>query len=321
VTIAASCAGYEGIGVIVVFLGAFLWLERRDLRFPRAWMLLPIGVIAVLAANVLRVATLVMLGRWVSPAMAEGSFHSKAGWVLYCAIALGMVAVARRSPLVMRRATPIADDSWNPTAVYLGPLLALIATALATGLVTADFDYLYPLRVLAVAAVLWRFRTLLPLRWRSPSWQSIGLGVLVFGLWLALEPRPDVEHVAAWRAQLDALPAAAGAAWVVFRIVGSVVTVPIAEELAFRGFLLRRLIGADFTEVSPRLFTWSSFVISSIAFGALHQRWIAGTIAGCCYAVAQRQRGRLGDAIVAHAVTNGLIAADVLLAGAWWLWL
>jgi CAAX prenyl protease-like protein len=98
-------------------------------------------------------------------------------------------------------------------------------------------------------------------------------------------------------------------------------TVPIAEELAFRGFLLRRIVASDFTAVSPRTFTWPSVVLSSLAFGALHQRWIAGTIAGLCYASAQLRRGRLGDAIVAHVATNTLIAADVLLRGAWWLWL
>ena len=99
------------------------------------------------------------------------------------------------------------------------------------------------------------------------------------------------------------------------------ITVAIAEELAFRGYMLRRLVARDFTEVSAHSFTWPSFLLSSLAFGALHQRWIAGTLAGLCFALAQRHRGRLGDAIIAHAVCNALIAADVLLLGAWWLWL
>ena len=34
--------------------------------------------------------------------------------------------------------------------------------------------------------------------------------------------------------------------WLIFRLVGSVVTVPVAEELAFRGYLTRRAIAADF---------------------------------------------------------------------------
>ena len=40
----------------------------------------------------------------------------------------------------------------------------------------------------------------------------------------------------------------------------AVVTVPIAEELAFRGYLHRRLIDVDFDHVSLRRFTWLAFV-------------------------------------------------------------
>jgi len=32
------------------------------------------------------------------------------------------------------------------------------------------------------------------------------------------------------------------------------------------------------------------------------------------------RRGRIGDAVVAHATTNALIAATVLIAGKWGLW-
>jgi membrane protease YdiL (CAAX protease family) len=61
-------------------------------------------------------------------------------------------------------------------------------------------------------------------------------------------------------------------------------------------------------------------LISSLAFAAAHQQWIGGFVAGLAYAYAQKRRGLLSDAIVAHAVTNALIAAEVLLAGHWGLW-
>jgi CAAX prenyl protease-like protein len=105
------------------------------------------------------------------------------------------------------------------------------------------------------------------------------------------------------------------------RVFGSVVMVPLAEELAFRGYLVRRLIAADFESVPADRFTWPSFLISSLLFGAMHQRWVAGTIAGMLYALALRHRGRLGDAVLAHATTNALIAALVLTNGAWSLWM
>jgi CAAX prenyl protease-like protein len=94
----------------------------------------------------------------------------------------------------------------------------------------------------------------------------------------------------------------------------------VAEELAFRGYLLRRLIDAEFTKVSPKHFTAPSFLVSSVAFGALHGRWLAGILAGMIYAAAQYRRGQIPDAIVAHAVTNGLLAAYVLVFGHWAFW-
>jgi CAAX prenyl protease-like protein len=119
---------------------------------------------------------------------------------------------------------------------------------------------------------------------------------------------------------LAGLSPLAATLWLAVRIFGAVVTVPIAEELAFRGYLGRRLVDADFERVPFRTFTWLAFLGSSVLFGVMHGRWLAGTIAGMAYALVLYRRGELGDAISAHAITNALIAAYVLTTGAWTLW-
>jgi CAAX prenyl protease-like protein len=140
-------------------------------------------------------------------------------------------------------------------------------------------------------------------------------------MWMALEfSRADTVHEGALRAGLATLPGGWAAVWLSLRVIGSVVTVPVAEELAFRGYLLRRLIAADFESVSVRQFSWIALLGSSLAFGAMHDRLLAGTLAGVAYALVFRRRGELCDAVVAHATTNALIAAYVLAAGAWSLW-
>jgi CAAX prenyl protease-like protein len=83
-----------------------------------------------------------------------------------------------------------------------------------------------------------------------------------------------------------------------------VLTVPICEELAFRGFLLRRLSARRFAALDYRAVRWWALVLSSVLFGALHGSWFAGTIAGLLYAGLLRWRGRLAEATVAHMVTN-----------------
>ena len=108
--------------------------------------------------------------------------------------------------------------------------------------------------------------------------------------------------------------------WVGVRVLGSVLTVPIAEELAFRGYVLPKLVAYNFATVRPGQYTWVACLVSSILFGVLHGRWLAGTLAGIGYALALRHRGQLADAVVAHMTTNALIATYVLSHQAWSLW-
>ncbi len=322
VEIAPQCSGYEGIGLIWVFLAAYVWLYRRSLRFPHIFLLFPIGTLLIWLLNALRIAALIGIGTSLSPAIALGGFHSYSGWLLFCGATLGLVAAAQRSQFF------IGEDVLgetvaltNPTAVYLAPLVTLLAVTMVTGAFSAGgFDALYPLRVVAVGAVLWFYRR------EHRSWRWTGslpalvAGIATFALWIALEStrtRPDSSPLAAG---LAGLPAGVAALWLVFRIVGSVVTVPIAEELAFRGYLMRRLIAPDFEKIPFRQFSWLAFLGSSLLFGAMHQRLVAGTLAGSIYALVLLRRGELSDAVLAHVTTNALLAAYVLITGSWDMW-
>src|SRR4029450_12312874 len=81
----------------------YLWLFRTHLRFPQALVLLPLGALASWVANALRLAALVALGTSVSPALAQGGFHSQAGWIACLLVGLGVMAVSQRGALFMAR--------------------------------------------------------------------------------------------------------------------------------------------------------------------------------------------------------------------------
>lgn len=324
VVVAPECSGLEGIGLIVVVLAAYLWSARARMILPRALWLLPLGVALVWLGNALRIALLLAVGVHVSPDVALSGFHSKAGWLFFCGIGLALIAYAERSPFWNREAKrDTAARDWNPTATYLAPQLVSIATALFTGLFTIGLlDLAYGLRIAVVVAVLFAQRKHLPVPSWPVSWHAPLIGALTFAMWWALIPARDPQDVQLFRHELAALPPAASTAWLALRVVGSCLIVPIAEELAFRAFLLRRLIARDFLEVPKTQLTALSFIGSSVAFGLLHGRdWLAATLAGAAYALAQRVRGRTSDAVVAHAVTNALIAFSVLGLGAYWLWI
>jgi hypothetical protein len=57
VRVAPVCSGYEGIGLVVVFLSAYLIAFRQCFRFPHALLLLPLAVAAVWLFNVIRILT------------------------------------------------------------------------------------------------------------------------------------------------------------------------------------------------------------------------------------------------------------------------
>ena len=139
-------------------------------------------------------------------------------------------------------------------------------------------------------------------------------------LWLALDRFTGVT-TSRMPAALAAAHWAVRTAWIAIRVLSAVVTVPIAEELAFRGFLQRRLIAPDFEAVSFRTWTWFSVAASSLAFGAMHgDRWPAGAVAGIIYAAVAIRAGRLSEAVAAHAITNAILAGYVLLLGQWQFW-
>ena len=90
------CSGVEGIVLIVVFLTVYLWLFRRDLAFPRALLLYPLGIVVIWLANIVRVTALVLVGTWLSPEIAVHGFHSLAGWIIFTLIALALVGLSNR---------------------------------------------------------------------------------------------------------------------------------------------------------------------------------------------------------------------------------
>jgi exosortase E/protease (VPEID-CTERM system) len=333
------CAGFEGTALMLVFSVAWLGYFRREFRFPRALLLIPAGMLVIWLSNALRITALILIGVAGAPKVAAGGFHSQAGWIAFNCVALSFAVLTRHMPwfssprlaadrllsvkLSTNRPTVsvVATSGHNPTAAYLTPFLAILAAAMISRAASGGFEWLYPLRFAAAAAVLLFFRSSYSeLNWRFGGF-SVMAGIGVFGLWLGLDLMTHASQTSTLGGSLASLSAPARVAWLIFRTAAAVITVPVAEELAFRGFLIRRLSSADFDSLSPRHYTYVAIFVSSLAFGLLHgDRWLAGTLAGLIYAVAFLKRGRIGDAVIAHATTNALLAAWVLAGGKWYLW-
>ena len=322
VSIAPACSGLEGIALICAFIAAYLWFYRADYRFPAALVLFPAGIAIIWILNAFRITALILIGQWSSDLAVTG-FHTVAGWIFFNFTALGLVSGSHRVGWLTRfgptDATSSATTALNPAVPYLIPMMLTIAAAMVTAPFANGFDVCYPLRVILTAAAVWWYRDRIGAALFGFSWASAGLGTLCFLSWIAMT-HPDRAADATIAAHLASMSIPALGGWTLFRAFGAVVTVPLAEELFFRGYLQRKLIASDFENVPFDRFTWTSFVVSSLAFGLLHQSWIAGVIAGTLFSLAIYRRGQLADAITAHATANALLAAYVIASGAWSLW-
>lgn len=311
VEIAPECSGYEGIGLSAILMSGYLVVFRDRLRFPNALMLVALGVLLAWLGNVLRIVILMLIGAYVSEDIALGAFHSKAGWILFSATTLGLAWWARQSAFFSRETAP--RQAWvNPTAPYLMPLVATLATAMVSGAFSRNFDLYYGFRVAAGALILYHYRA----TWRKfefpVSWPPVLLGLGVAILWLVTAAGPKPIPVELQSPDLGSV------LWWTTRAIGSAVIVPICEELAFRGFLLRRLQARAFETVDYIKVGAIPIIVSSLAFGVLHgDRWIAATLAGAAYALILKRSGRLFDCVIAHGVTNGTIVAYSLYFQDW----
>lgn len=186
--------------------------------------------------------------------------------------------------------------------------------------------YLYPIKTVTVAALLFSYRQQYrELRVRDlAQWKTsvavLLAGVATFLLWIST----------GWTLQLTGgaqgfnptlLPeGAVRLTMTATRVAGAVLVVPLMEELFWRSFLARYLVDPDFESVPIGRFTWSSFLITTVLFGLEHHLFVAGMIAGAIYNLVLYKTRSLAHCVLAHAVTNLALACYVLQTGSWHYW-
>jgi exosortase E/protease (VPEID-CTERM system) len=319
VQVSEICSGLEGVGLMLAFCAAWLWYFRREYIFPRALIIVPIALMGIFLLNSVRIAALVLIGDAGYPKTASIGFHSQAGWIAFNLAALGVAYGAKHSRWINRQTVEPGAAVPDATAAFLMPLLAILAAGMLTRAMSAGFDHLYSLRMVCALVALWVYRRSYGNVDRGFSWRGVITGVAVYGVWAACAH--FISQTAAMPEGLAQLSAPGRVAWITCRAAGAIIIVPIAEELAYRGFLMRRIEAANFDSIPLSRVGWAAIAISAVAFGVMHgSLWFAGIIAGLAYGTLAVKTGKMGECIAAHATTNALVAAQVLLFGQWQLW-
>lgn len=310
------CSGIEGIALVTVFVSLYLWLFRKDLRFPLAFLLYPLGIAASVMFNVLRISILLYIGLEGNPELAVGGFHSHAGWMMFTLVALGVVALAQTVPALRKPATggatatngakPQLPPFWrDPVVAQILPFAVFMFSALVASTLSQTPSAVYPIRValmVGVLALVWPY-------FRALSWRvdpmAIGVGALIAAYWV-LVPVAESDTAVPYGGLTGLLLVL----WFVARGFGTIVLIPIIEEVFFRGYLEKRLRFGSGTA-----YLIIAAVLSATLFAALHGRWAEAFVAGLLFSWVAWRRDNITDAIVSHSVANALIFMAAVIGG------
>ena len=189
--------------------------------------------------------------------------------------------------------------------------------------------FLYPVKIIAVAVLLFLLRKHYDELRLPCSANSLGLailtGLVVIVIWIAIDS--SYEHLDQLMnksiAPFDPTtiqPPSWRWTFIAFRVAGASLIVPVMEELFWRAFLIRWLVNEDFKAVRLGAFSLTSFSVTVLLFGSAHNQWLAGLICCVLYNILYYRTRSIVACVVAHAVSNAALAGWVLARGDWKFW-
>ena len=218
-------------------------------------------------------------------------------------------------------------------------VLFLLVGSLAGKSFPGSEYWLYAAKTLGVGGLLWVWRRRIPeMRW-AISVEAVVVGLVIAALWLGLDGKIptlgelwDLGRKLATGKAPD--PAKAAEAWnpiayfkdqpllayamLAVRVAGRSLVVPAMEEVFYRSFFYRMVIAPKFAEVPLGTRDAKAWIVTSIVFGACHpEHWVPGILCGAAYQWLVIRRGRLGDAMLAHAITNLAISTYAISMDRW----
>jgi CAAX prenyl protease-like protein len=184
----------------------------------------------------------------------------------------------------------------------------------------------YGVKLFLVALLAWHYRaTWSDFRPRSGALTTI-LGVLtglvVCGLWVCLDGLYPSIALLGSRSSFDPLALEPPARWafVVERLLGLVVLVPVVEELFWRSFLLRWVIDNDFVRVPIGKVTPLAAVVVSGLFALAHPEWLPALLTGALWAWLLWWTNSLSACLISHVTANLALGIYVILTHQWKFW-
>lgn len=232
-------------------------------------------------------------------------------------------------------------DAWvarSPDVAYIAPFMSfLVLMAVGNGLFPgkAGVPWSYALRTfgaLAVALAFWRYWPPLGKAY-LPS--ALIFGLLTAAMWVGVHKWFAAQgwYPATQILGRDAAPAdhydcfaELGTGWalwlfLIVRLGGASIVVPIVEEIFWRGWVLRVLVDYWKWERIPLgTFTLRSFIFCSLASALEHPMWEVGILCWAVWNLLFYWKKSLLFMMVMHGITNFALYAYVVYARDWVFW-
>jgi uncharacterized protein len=217
----------------------------------------------------------------------------------------------------------------SPIYARVAPFCIFVGLIAFGGLFGKDSPYwAYALRTGVGAWLIWQMRPFVSeMRW-TVSTEAIAVGIAVFVMWVGLDPFLPKNHIFFTPTPGDEwnpfarYGAGSGLGWfyVSVHLLGSSLVVPPLEEVFWRSFVYRYSVRTNFESLPLNMFHPTAFIVVSLLFGLEHYEWAQGFLCGMAFQWLAINKNRLGDAIVAHAITNFLLGLWVIGRGDWHFW-
>lgn len=303
VKIGFPCAGLSGIVFSIGIVVAFGLFNQQHLYMQRILLLVPIAGLLSWVFNALRITILLIIGEYYSPTLAVDGFHGYAGWVSITFVTVIILWIATKNQWFSReRLSEHSKEHFftNANVASILPFGVLMFTLLIFGAITEVPERYYPLRISLVAGCLLLFHRCVPPSLSKYSIDVFGtfFAVLISVFWLSFNDNnetltlqalfPDLGHFYVFL-------------WVCFRLFGTIIVIPIVEELFFRRYLYGKI------SEELRLGKSAGAIISSAAFAALHSNFALAFFAGVIFTIVYVRRRNILDAIMCHAICNFVI--------------
>jgi len=209
----------------------------------------------------------------------------------------------------------------NHAFPYVAPFVLFMLFLMLEGIHASALYLVYPIKTIAVGClILWLFSRLPSFDFDKPL-LSIGVGVVVFVLWVKLGPLISFSEMTGGFNPFSFEDQQIAWGLLLIRIFGAVIIVPVMEELFWRGFLMRYIINEKFQDVALGTYTHLSFWLTTLLFASVHGPLAPiAFITGIFYGLLFIKTKSLGNVILAHAVTNLLLGIYVVKTSQWQFW-